>query len=359
VGFEEVYWPGQTSPGNGGDFYVIPKIPSDANDDIVLVAFRFLNNAWVMIGEEKGNAIEAEMGTAYEEGVVDNIPDLTKKGKIFAPSTPAAMVAAGKFRIPPRAWNTTLWVKITGTIGDKLIAVHSPVAKLANDDWGQSDLNGRVEIGRFGLESGYGGGNKQTITTNLSFFPIRGRVDAKNVYQTTVGRAGRLSFSVQAINDGGSFWGTQLVASDAFSVAAIPVQVIMNEQAGGRQGFAFGTKVTGYSFGWGTLYTQEFVSDSGPNRASDLSQVLVKEDVIPKNPNPEGNAAEQLAVAASQTEVYLPVGHPDLAEDNHTAEHGRYPFDNAVNRAKAAAVIRLQINTFGTGSGSGPFESWS
>ena len=91
-------WPDSYSGLAGtGHFYVVGHAPSQITDDVVIVAFRQINGAWVqMAGALKENEVKFVIGTKLVAG---GRPNNAWNGYVDANTTPQAMWQAGKYRI--------------------------------------------------------------------------------------------------------------------------------------------------------------------------------------------------------------------------------------------------------------------
>jgi hypothetical protein len=128
------------------DAYLVGRSPSMTPDDVMVVAYRMVNNAWVeMDGAGTDNNLEIKYGTHLDD---DGLPDHLWDGIVDANTTPAAMWRNNKdlYRIPPRNYNAAdLWVTKTGVIGGKNLYLAAPFAAKGTMG-GQSKDNGEVML---------------------------------------------------------------------------------------------------------------------------------------------------------------------------------------------------------------------
>lgn len=327
VGSSEIEFPAQNVLGNGGVFYIIPKLGSVSNDDIVVVANREnMGGGETVIGAGTINAVGVEIGTTGLNAAGETNKE--RLGIIAAVDTPKEMLKpeSPNYRIPPRKWDQTkLWVKITaGTLGEKSIWLIAPFApKNAPTQLGQSDLNGRVALKKEGVD-GDGLENLElkanAFTGGSASLSIRGHLDAKlrpSPFQTEPGNDGRLWLGLFSKNEN-PYGATKEMAgayTHGFSVAAIPVgwkhetSVKLKEkvQIGTKDGqpvfvtlpglAKFGSEYpTAYLSGaaflaalgnstgvlFGAAYFNTWISDSG--EMSDLDQAFTSEAFLPTRP---------------------------------------------------------------------------
>lgn len=288
-----------TESGNLSFVYAIPRLPSAADDDIVLVANwlgappMFGGPAPVTVGEGKLNGVTVQVGSTGIDK--DGTPNTDRLGVITAQSTPKEMLnpASPKYRIPPRAWEQTpFWVRIQGDLGTKELWVRAPWVSTGTIG-GQSDANGRVAL-KMAADAKVAVPDSERIklvkatfgATNQASLLIRGHLKADNVtpYQTSEGKAGNLwvgVFNKDFPNTGDAKLSDAGAYSHGFSVAAIPVavQVSFVEPLKGTEVGDPKPGAPNPFILWGMLFESTFLSDSG--QSSDLDKVAVAEIVVP------------------------------------------------------------------------------
>jgi len=334
------------------------KESSEEDDDTVFIAYRFINSAWVPIGQEKAAMMEVKIGTVYKMEGGSLVPDTDKNKLIYGKHTPQAMVDAGRYRIPPRV-GTRLWVKLSVALGagKELLLAHT------ND----SADNGRVQLAYNavpGLHPKFYDLKALTIlpgdlnAANTGTFFVRGREVYRAVFQTKVGHAKELKLGVfSRIDDNGNF-ADQKVLSAGFSVAAIPIKVEMSqpEAVSGKRWSL--EKINGkdvYYFHFGIRYKINYVSDSGDSHIADLDKVKISEK-IPLKAGSEYGRYKKTKVP------FVPSGFRPATEiikepkyDYHTIERGvekqlveGNDKNPVTHRKKAAEELQKTIDTGGT-----------
>jgi hypothetical protein len=254
--------------------YLIGHVLSAGMDDILVNAFRRINNVWVeMDGEGGENVVKAQITAAQTGGA----PDWDKPGLIYNKDTPAAMVTAGRYRIPPRV-GTDVWVKVDGSLdGKELWLVKSNGS--ADNGWAQLQSDGGGWSAKSGLKF---------TADGVSHFSVRGWEELKDVYQTKPGHTGQLQLSVvRGYDEEKLQLSDPFATSEGFSVAAIPIKVNVDAGEELKGTVDVDTKTESTSFMWGWRFGITFVSDSGETR--DLDKVMASEVIVPREePAPSG-----------------------------------------------------------------------
>jgi Putative Ig domain/Lamin Tail Domain/Bacterial Ig domain len=285
-----IVWP-NAWPAGEASFAIIGHVPSTSTDDVIIGAFRLINNLWVrMDGDGKDNFVDnVKVGTGLKTIQDGNdmdidVPDHMRDGIIDAKTTPKPMFDAKMYRIPPRSWTQTdLWVTKVGKIGaGKFLFLAAGQTAPDNDAKGRVRLWNAVPYGPDGdtwveLQDG-----QFTATTNpgeeTTKIWIRGHDDGEKVFQTEpgVGNAGQIKLMLLVSPDKTKF-GDQFYVTDGFSVAAIPVAIEMKKHAAPLFGGDL-EKTDGLWWpAFGASYEVVARSDSG--NVKDLIAVTISEKI--------------------------------------------------------------------------------
>ncbi len=253
----------QMSDGDTIEIYVTPTQLSTATADTELEAFWTDNAPGVEVGKNEMNVVGINLGCWSPP---------SNPGKVFGTGTPGAMIAAGAYRIPPRAW-TQIWIQVSGDLGDK---------NLYLTVLGQSELNGETAFWDNVSEEYVSGPlefsktDLKKIGDNLYFITwIHGTTtNDGDAIQTQPGHALQLVLAVLdkkelTVTDSNTIG----QMSAPFSVAAVPVAVRMYDPFKGQGADTYPVIEPTYKIVYGARYFVEFTSDSG--QSDDLDKILV------------------------------------------------------------------------------------
>jgi len=272
-------------------FYVVPEVESEEDDDIVLVAsWQEEGEPKVQMGLQKMVMLDVEIGTAFKMEGENLVPDTAKNKLIYADTTPTAMVTAGRYRIPPRK-GTKLWVKLSLALpaGKELLLAQQNRSdahgwtQLAKKPVGQADA-AWIDDPYITLKPGDFNAN-----TLVGDFLVRGKEDLTGaVFQTKEGQgnAKQLKLGVFGgveVNGEKQTYMDPRVLSEGFSVSSIPLKVTLSHQGATKlkhPNIQYWVKDRDrvITFHWGTNYSLTFDNDSGDPKNLG-SSVLISEDI--------------------------------------------------------------------------------
>ena len=255
------------SNGQSVELYLTATQISALADDIHLVAFFAANK--VGEGTVAGVIVKFGSGTTYD-----------RQGKIYADSTPAAMLAGDKpaYRIAPRTW-TDLWVQEDGNLGGGESLFLKVLGQGDNNGWVQVQSGGLIYGGDFAIEFKAKDFTLPVQGSNAKYLKasVRGYEsdDKQTVYQTKPGFAGQLVMVVVAKKDEAD--ATKGATSAGFSVAAIPIRMTMKDGVYAVSSQKIKDQAGKWLYQIGAIFTGVITSDS--DNPKDLDQVMIQEVV--------------------------------------------------------------------------------